>query len=103
MLYDVKLEKWRELNIGLNSFGYLAWSHDSAYVYFDTFLSKDSGYYRVRISNSKLEKLIDLKRLRQFPQQFGPGSWTGLGLGDVPLIPRDISTQEIYALDVQLP
>jgi len=87
----------------LTLFGYLAWSHDSEYVYFDTFLSKDSGYFRVRISDSKLEKLIDLQKLRQFPEQFGPGSWTGLGPGDVPLIPRDISTQEIYAFDLQLP
>jgi len=39
--------KWRPLNVGLH-FGYLAWSHDRAYVYFDTFLSGDSGYFRAR-------------------------------------------------------
>jgi hypothetical protein len=103
MLYDVKSEKWRQLNIDVSSFGYLAWSRDSAYVYFDTVLLARGGYFRVRISDSKLEKVIDLTKFRQFPQQFGPGSWTGLGLGDIPLIPRDISTQEIYALDMQLP
>jgi hypothetical protein len=97
MLYDVKSGKWRQLNIDVNSFGYLAWSHDSAYVYFDTVLLARGGYFRVRISDSKLEKVIDLTKFRQFPQQFGPGSWTGLGPGDIPLIPRDISTQEIYA------
>jgi hypothetical protein len=102
MLYDVKTEKWRQLDTN-PPFGYLAWSRDSAYVYFDTFLSKDSGYFRLRISDSKVDKIIGLKNARLFRSQFGPGSWTGLGPGDVPLFPRDISTQEIYAFDLQLP
>jgi len=99
MLCDVKNDKWRKLDIKLNSFGYLAWSRDSAYVYFDTFLSTNAGYFRVRISDSRVEKLADLKKVRQFGDQFGPGSWTGLGTGDIPLLPRDISAQEIYAFD----
>jgi len=103
MLYNVKSQKWRQLDTIVTSFGYIAWSRDSAYIYFDTVLSGDAGYFRLRISDSKLEKLVDLKKVRQFHGQFGPGSWTGLGPGDVPLFPRDISTQEIYAFDLQLP
>ena len=53
--------------------------------------------------SSLVEKIADLKNARLFRGQFGPGSWTGLGPGDVPLFPRDISTQEIYAFDLQLP
>jgi serine/threonine protein kinase/Tol biopolymer transport system component len=103
MLCDVKNQKWQKVNLKIDSFGCLAWSADSHYVYFDKFLSRDSGYFRVRISDAKLEKLIDLKRIRLFTQQFGPGSWTGIGPGDVPLLPRDISTEEIYSFDLQLP
>jgi hypothetical protein len=103
MLCDAKAEKWRQLDIKLQSFGYLAWSQDSVYVYFDTFLSSDAGYFRVRISDSKLERLADLKKVRQYPDQFDPGSWTGLGPGENFILPRDISTQEIYAFDLQLP
>jgi eukaryotic-like serine/threonine-protein kinase len=103
MLYDVKNQKWQKLDTKLDSFGYLAWSSDSAYVYFDTFLSRDSGYFRLRISDAKVEKLVDLKKIRLFASQFGPGSWTGLAPGEFPLLPRDISTQEIYAFDLQLP
>jgi serine/threonine protein kinase/Tol biopolymer transport system component len=104
MLCNVKDHQWRQLDMKLNSFGYIAWSHDSAYVYFDTILRSDSGYYRVRISDAKLEKLADLSKIRGFPIQFGGnGTWTGLGPGDVPLLSRDISTQEIYAFDLQLP
>jgi Tol biopolymer transport system component len=103
MLYDVKSQKWRQVQTTVNSFGYIAWSPDSASVYFDTIFNGDSGYFRLRINDSKLEKLIDLRKLRQFRSQFGPGAWTGLGPGEVPLLVRDNSTQEIYAFDWQLP
>ena len=104
MLCNLKDHQWRQLDMKLNSFGYLAWSHDSAYVYFDTILRSDSGYYRLRIRDAKVEKLADLSKIKGFPIQFGGnGTWTGLGPGDVPLLSRDISTQEIYAFDLQLP
>jgi hypothetical protein len=107
MLYDVENQKWRELPITTKrlAFGYIAWSQDSAYIYFDTILGGDKRYFRLRISDSKLEQPVDVKGLRQFPDEFGGGmeSWNGLGPGDTPLFVRDISTQEIYAFDLQLP
>ncbi len=102
MLYDTAGKTWRQLRLDL-MFGYLTWSRDSAYVYFDTFLNKDSGFYRIRVSDSKTEKVADLKNARLYRGQFGPGSWTGLAPGEIPLFPRDISSQEIYAFDLQLP
>ena len=101
-LYNTKTKTWRTVHSDL-FFGYLSWSHDSAYIYFDTVLSKESGYYRLRVSDGKVEKIADLKKARLYRGQFGPGSWTGLGPGDVPLFPRDTGTQEIYAFDLQLP
>jgi serine/threonine protein kinase/Tol biopolymer transport system component len=101
-LFDVKSEKWRTLNLAVNYFGDMAWSRDSAFVYFDTLQPGASAFYRLRISDSKLEKLCDLNKVRRYPDAFG-GSWTGLGPGDVLLLPRDISTQEIYSFDLQLP
>ena len=101
MLYDTRTHEWRP--VAVDTVGYLTWSRDSAYVYYDTFLNKNVGYYRVRISDGKIEKVADLKTARLFRGQFGPGSWTGLGPGEVPLLPRDISAQEIYAFDLQLP
>ena len=88
----------------MNSFGYLAWSDDSSSIYFDTLETGASAYFRFRISDSKLEKLADLNKIKRYNDQFGSGSsWTGLGPGETLLLPRDISTQEIYALDLQLP
>jgi eukaryotic-like serine/threonine-protein kinase len=103
MLYDTKSQSWREVKLDLSFIGYLSWSSDSAYVYFDTVLSRKNGFFRLRIPDGKLEQVADLSKIRQYRAQFGPGSWTGLGPGNIPLVPRDISTQEIYAFDLELP
>jgi len=101
-LLDLRTQQRRDVARSV-LIGYLAWSADSRYVYFDTALEKDPAYHRLRISDGKLETIADLKHIRTFPSQFGPGSWTGLGPGDVPLFVRDTSAQEVYALDLQLP
>jgi hypothetical protein len=91
------------VKLDLTLVGYLSWSSDSTYVYFDTVLSGKNGFFRLRVPDGKLEKVGDLSKIRQYQAQFGPGSWTGLGPGNIPLVPRDISTQEIYAFDLEMP
>jgi len=53
----------------------------------------------VRIADSKLEKVAELRKLRQFPP-LGGGSWTGLAPGEISPVTRDIRNQEIYAFDL---
>jgi Tol biopolymer transport system component len=102
-LYEVMSEKWLPVNTSLGPIGYMAWSRDSSSLYFDTALGSDHGYYRLRIRDLRVEKMVDLKKIRLLAGPFGGQAWTGLGPGDVPLFPRDISTQEIYAFDLRLP
>jgi Tol biopolymer transport system component len=99
MLFDRTSQQWQEL--ASMPIGYPSWSHDGQYIYFDTSLSEDAAFLRVRISDHKLERLFSLKGVRRF---WGPfGSWTGLAPDDAPLLVGDISNQEIYALDWQAP
>jgi Tol biopolymer transport system component len=99
MLFDRASQQWQEL-VKL-PIGYPSWSHDGKYIYFDTTFSDDPAFFRLRISDRKLERLLSLKGMRQF---WGPlGSWTGLAPDDSPLLVRDTSSQEIYALDWQAP
>ena len=74
--FDVKNQKWRKVDQDLGAVGYLTWSHDSSWVNFDTSLSKEPGYYRLRVSDFKLEKLVDFGKTRLFPGQFGGSAWT---------------------------
>jgi Tol biopolymer transport system component len=99
MVLDRVNQQWQEL-VSL-PIGYPSWSHDGQYLYFDTTWTDDAAFYRVRISDRKLERLFSLKELRRYWGEFGP--WTGLAPDDSPLLARDTSSQEIYALDLQAP
>jgi eukaryotic-like serine/threonine-protein kinase len=100
MLFDASMGKWSVL--ANHAIGYPTWSKDSVYVFFDdTSFTQDPGFYRVRISDRSLERVAGLKDIRQVVLEWPFGSWTGLTPDDSPLVQRDISTQEIYALDLK--
>ncbi len=98
LLFDLKSQKWTELANSTTSFP--NWSRDGSYLYFHSFGS-DPAIYRVRISDRKLEKIVSLKQIRLTIGVVG--TWCGLAPDDSPLILRDVGSQEIYALDFQLP
>jgi Tol biopolymer transport system component len=76
---------------------YKDWSRDGKYVYFNVHLDKEPAIYRVRISDHKVERVLDLKELSPANQ------WFGLAPDDSILVARDISSQSIYSMDVELP
>jgi Tol biopolymer transport system component len=98
MLYEFKVQKWTELTKSTAAFP--NWSRDGNYVYFHSF-GNDTSLYRVRISDHKLEKIVSLKEIRLTIGTVG--TWCGLAPDDSPLLLRDVGSQEIYALDLQLP
>jgi eukaryotic-like serine/threonine-protein kinase len=100
MLFDFSTHEWREL--AKVSVGYNNWSRDGRYIYFNNLASENgASIERVRISDGKVEQVVSLKGLRLAIGNFG--AWTGLGPDDSPLILRDTSSQEIYALDWEAP
>ncbi|HEV2500217.1 MAG TPA: hypothetical protein VGY31_11620 [Terriglobia bacterium] len=73
------------------------WSRDERFVYFATVNTPVPALYRVRVRDKKLELITSLKG---FPVA---GLWTGVAPDGSPLLLRDISTEEIYAVRVGLP
>jgi serine/threonine protein kinase/Tol biopolymer transport system component len=98
-LFDFSTGKWSEL-LKTNA-GSTNWSADSKYIYFDTGLSENPGFYRVRVADRKLERLADLKGFRRVVSGLLP--WSGVTPDGAPLLLRDISSQEVYALDFEAP
>jgi eukaryotic-like serine/threonine-protein kinase len=96
LLFDRTTQKWSELC--KQFIGYPSWSRDSKYIYFDS-PQGEAAFYRVRISDHKLEKVASLKNLRLT----GTFAWTGLAADDSPLVLRDVGSQEVYALDWETP
>lgn len=103
MLYEFRRQRWVVLATTL-SFSFINWSHDGKYIYFSTEPGDvmESVFYRIRLSDRRIERVADLKGLRQAPANVG-SYWSALDPGDSPLILRDIGSQEIYTLDLQLP
>jgi len=98
MLFDFTTQKWVELaKVNAN---YHWWSQDSKYIYSDTF-GGTSGFFRIRISDRKLDWVASFKDFRRAGGVTGP--WAGLAPDNSPLVVRDIGTQEIYALDWEAP
>ena len=98
-LFDLKTQRWQELTGG-GPIGFPNWSRDGKYVYYDAGTGDQAGFYRVRISDHKVERIANLKDIRRTGLF---GYWAGLATDDSPLLLRDTGTQEIYALDVDLP
>jgi eukaryotic-like serine/threonine-protein kinase len=100
MLFDLKAQKWTELT--QTPAENLAWSHDGKYVYFDSTAEGEPASYRIQIEDNKLERVASLKDVKR-PTSGILAGWTGLAPDDSLLALRDISTFEVYALDLQLP
>jgi serine/threonine protein kinase len=99
MLFDFTTKKWTEL--ASLFVAYPTWSHDGRYLYFDGILDNQESYFRAQISNGKLERIFSLKGFQAAGGAFG--NWSGLAPDESPLVVRDASIQEIYALDWDRP
>ena len=98
MLFDTTTQKWEELAAVYS--GFPSWSRDGKFLYFQEWSNggeSPSRVVRMRISDRKLEAVVELKNLDRL--SIGTYmSWSGLAPDDSVLLSRNISTQEIYAL-----
>ena len=102
MLFDVSAQKWAkscDCNVR-----YPMWSHDGKYLYFQHYQGPDQLYriVRLRMSDRKIESVAELSSVGRFPTGT-EGQWFGLTPDGSPLLARDASSQEVYALEVDWP
>jgi len=98
MLFEAASRKWME-PVPLSE-GCPAWSRDGIYLYFQSFDVKDPAFFRMRVSDRRRERVADIDARRVQADFFW---WNGLTPDGSPLFLRDESTEEVYALDWQLP
>ena len=98
-LYEKSTHQWTDLVA--QDIGYPQWSSDSNYVYFDNGLGADPAIYRVRIADRKVERIADIRNFNRVVQAWV--SWMGLTPQGSPLLMRETGSQEIYALDLEVP
>ena len=101
LLYDFKTQKWSNWITEAGAIGFPTWSRDGKYVYYDNTSTEKSAFFRAKIGHTRPEVIIDLKEMRRYGK-YG-WAWSGLAPDDSALLVRDVSTDEIYALDLELP
>ena len=100
-IFDFQTGKWSDWVTDPESIEYPAWSSDSRYVEYQSIAGVDK-VKRVKVGDTRPEVLFSTKGFQQyFTPEFGP--WTDNGPGDSRIFLRDVSTQDIYALDVDFP
>ncbi len=100
LLFDVGSQKWTDF-VSIPS-GYPNWSSDSRCVYFISPFERALPFYRVCLPDRKPEHLVNIGDFGRLASgRFG--GWSGLAADDSVLALRDISMQEIYALEWQTP
>jgi Tol biopolymer transport system component len=101
LIFDLKTQTWKELDSG-RTYNYPMWSRDANYIYFSNPFEHGTTFYRLRVSDNTQEAVANADLTRGVA--WGTfGQWTGLTPDNSPLLLRDTSMQEIYALDVQWP
>ncbi len=101
VLYDFSTRKWEDL-VKMMTLAYPNWSKDAKCVYFNGTFEKGQPEYRICLNDRKVEHIVDLSEAGNLAQGHF-GWWTGLGPDDSILGQRDISVEEIYALDTKFP
>lgn len=97
-VFSFESQKWTEVTNLIP--GYITWSKDSQFIYFDT-ANSNPALFRVRVSDHKVERIFDFKGFQQAAGTFG--FWNGLAPDGSPLFQRDLSLDQIYSLEWQAP
>ena len=102
MLFDFTKRQWSVWIDEPGVVGFPNWSGDGRFLYYDTAFAQHSTFRRVRVGETRSELVADLQSLRRYSvwPVFG---WSGLAPDGSALFTRDLSSDEIYSLDVDLP
>ncbi|HXM94195.1 MAG TPA: protein kinase [Candidatus Dormibacteraeota bacterium] len=96
-LFDFTTQRWTGSINQPEGIFFPAWSRDGNYVYYNV-AGKNSAYRRVKVGQTRSELFVDSKNLRRWLPP-----WSGLTPDGSALFVRDVSSDEIYSLELELP
>jgi eukaryotic-like serine/threonine-protein kinase len=95
-VFDIKAQHWSTL-YNKSLVAYHTWSSDSRSIYFLRWAT-DPAILRLPATGGEAKLVVSLKN---FPFTGNPGLWFGLDPTDAPLMLRDESTTDVYALTLE--
>lgn len=102
MLFDFGTQKWTVWVDEPGSIGFPNWSADGKYLYYDTSFSQHSTFRRIKVGQTASDLVADLTDFHKYTA-FPAFGWSSIAPDGSMLFVRDLSTDEIYALDLELP
>jgi Tol biopolymer transport system component/DNA-binding winged helix-turn-helix (wHTH) protein len=106
LMYEFKTRKWRHWLSESGDIEQPEWSRDGKYIYYSNTSTSNPSYRRVQVGRHRSEFLIDLKTLHRGgtdPAAAALGPWSALAPDGSALFGRDLSSDEVYSLEVELP
>ncbi len=94
-VFDLKTQHWSALTTGPHANA--RWSSDSRSIYFLRYAT-DPAILRIPATGGEAKLVVSLKN---FPYIGTNGLWLGLDPTDAPLMFRDASTTDVYALSLE--
>jgi Tol biopolymer transport system component len=99
VLYDFRTQEWSDWVTDPDGVAYPSWTSDSRYIYYDQMNADHPSCRRVMVGVNHPEDLFSLRRQPRYVAE----TWAGMAPDNSRLFTRDLSTHEIYALDVDFP
>ncbi len=96
LVHDFASRRWREVLAGNQRLGWPRWSRDGRSL----FVNQGSARIRLGIADGRREVVANLEGLRIVSDL---GNWVGRTPDDSMITLRDLSVQEIFALDWEAP
>ncbi len=102
MLFDLSTRQWSDwLSTEDGTIGYPVWARDSKSIYVERFLAAEPSMHKLKLGATRSERFLSWNDLHRFGGVWGV--WSGVAPDGSVLTVRDVSSHEIYALDLQLP
>lgn len=97
-IFDFQTGKWSDWTTDPVYVGYPAWTSDSHYIEYST----ETEVRRIKLGESHAQTLFSIRELHQYSApEFG--AWNGNAADNTRMFLKDVSTQNLYTLDVDFP
>jgi Tol biopolymer transport system component len=97
MLYDTKTQIWKTLAI--TSAALPVWSRDSKALYIHAYRAENRPIYRVSVPDGQMKEIAGLGNFRA--DSVAHADFAGITLDNVPLMHTEISSGNLYTLDLK--
>ena len=100
MRFDFGTNQWSVwLHTDDGTIGFPVWAKDGKSIYIERYLSAEPSMHQLKLGESQSKRFLSWDGLRRLNGVWG--SWSGIAPDGSVLAVRDISSHEIYALDLQ--